>query len=277
MTSLPSFQAMWKADDHSTLQMAACKFPHTSAYFLSPSTHLTNLPPIVQQSLPRRSAFMNGPLFPVISDVQSGISSGHNHNQSGFWSGAGHKSSFTLDRALQQRMDVVTPPTEDPFENLEAQYVEVRASLQSNQPRQTLLQEQQKEVRERMEYLSSLLKPTSTPFSDIEVPKRSRDLSIATIEEDLFTEEIFDDHTEQLPAKKKQRVDNSSNKEKEKRFRTYQAEQWNEKFDDLVRFKNQHRHCCVSHTYSEDPSLVGQSKIGLASDHSIFCFPHRRF
>ena len=40
------------------------------------------------------------------------------------------------------------------------------------------------------------------------------------------------------------------------RFRPYQAEQWTEKFDDLLEFKEIHGHCCVPHSYKENPSLA---------------------
>jgi hypothetical protein len=263
MTSLPSFQAILKGDDHSTFQAPATAFafPCSSGFFMSPTTNLSNLPPLVQMPLPPHTTFQNSPMLPSISGVQTAIHNGysHNHSQSGFWSGECCDKPSLFDQALQQRIDVVTPPTEDTFEIIVSQDDEVRASLQSNQFVQqnqsqgSLLQKQQKEVRERMEYLSSLLRSPTTPGAHTEVPKWSRKLSVATIEGNLIS-------NEQLPAKKKQRADTSSKQELEKRFRTYQADQWNEKFDDLVRFKNKFRHCCVPHSYSGDPTLVGQSK-----------------
>lgn len=264
MTSLPSFRAMLEGDEHSTLQATAFTFPTSSAFLMSP--HLTSFPPLVKQSLPQCSTFMNAPMFPIISGVQNGINSSHSHIQTGFFS-EGDKKYCLPDRALQKRMDVATPTTKETFEINVPQDNEVMAlskssqGTQQSQPQRSLLQEQQKEVRERMEYLSTLLNSASTPDGRTEVPRRSRELSVATDEDDVSPEGIFDHYIEQLPAKKRQRVDPSSKQAAEKRFRTYQAEQWNEKFDDLVRFKNKFRHCCVPHTYPEDPTLVGQLKI----------------
>jgi hypothetical protein len=40
------------------------------------------------------------------------------------------------------------------------------------------------------------------------------------------------------------------------RFRFYQSEQWNDRFDDLVEFRTQHGHCLVPHDFSENPPLA---------------------
>ena len=40
------------------------------------------------------------------------------------------------------------------------------------------------------------------------------------------------------------------------RFRPYQAEQWTEKFDELIEFRKERGHCCVPHTFKENPSLA---------------------
>eukprot|EP00934_Nitzschia_sp_Nitz4_P004095 Nitzschia sp. Nitz4//scaffold29_size155292//152139//153152//NITZ4_002692-RA/size155292-processed-gene-0.32-mRNA-1//1//CDS//3329546550//4085//frame0 len=41
-----------------------------------------------------------------------------------------------------------------------------------------------------------------------------------------------------------------------RRFRPYQSEQWTEKFDELKAFREQRGHCCVPHTFDENPSLA---------------------
>ena len=41
-----------------------------------------------------------------------------------------------------------------------------------------------------------------------------------------------------------------------RRFRPYQAEQWTEKFDELVLFRQERGHCCVPHTFKENPALA---------------------
>jgi hypothetical protein len=40
------------------------------------------------------------------------------------------------------------------------------------------------------------------------------------------------------------------------RFRTYQAEQWSEKFDELIEFMKERGHCSVPHTFEENPALA---------------------
>mmetsp|Transcript_25616 Transcript_25616/g.71571 ORF Transcript_25616/g.71571 Transcript_25616/m.71571 type:complete len:591 (+) Transcript_25616:373-2145(+) len=40
------------------------------------------------------------------------------------------------------------------------------------------------------------------------------------------------------------------------RFRPYQSEQWSEKFDELLEFKKNRGHCCVPHTFEENPALA---------------------
>lgn len=40
------------------------------------------------------------------------------------------------------------------------------------------------------------------------------------------------------------------------RFRPYQAEQWEERFSDLLKYRKQHGHCCVPLSYPENPSLA---------------------
>jgi hypothetical protein len=41
-----------------------------------------------------------------------------------------------------------------------------------------------------------------------------------------------------------------------KRFRQYQAEQWSEKFEELIQFKKVHGHCCVPHTFKPNAGLA---------------------
>ena len=42
----------------------------------------------------------------------------------------------------------------------------------------------------------------------------------------------------------------------DQRFRSYQAEQWNESYADLCFFLDKHGHCQVPHTYSDNPALA---------------------
>jgi hypothetical protein len=64
---------------------------------------------------------------------------------------------------------------------------------------------------------------------------------------------------EQIPAvytplSKKQRMDEEE--DTARRFRPYQAEQWSEKFNELLAFKAERGHCCVPHTFEDNPSLA---------------------
>ena len=59
------------------------------------------------------------------------------------------------------------------------------------------------------------------------------------------------------PANKRQRtMDEEETDETGRRFRPYQAEQWSEKFEELLQFRKLRGHCCVPHTFDENPSLA---------------------
>jgi hypothetical protein len=55
-------------------------------------------------------------------------------------------------------------------------------------------------------------------------------------------------------SNKRQKVEDDD--DAARRFRPYQAEQWSEKFDELITFKNERGHCCVPHTFKENPALA---------------------
>jgi hypothetical protein len=55
-------------------------------------------------------------------------------------------------------------------------------------------------------------------------------------------------------ASKKQRTETPE--EAARRFRPYQAEQWSEKFEELCEFKKNKGHCCVPHTFTDNPALA---------------------
>lgn len=57
-----------------------------------------------------------------------------------------------------------------------------------------------------------------------------------------------------VSSNKKQRTE--TNEEAARRFRPYQAEQWSEKFQELCDFKKNKGHCCVPHTFTENPALA---------------------
>jgi hypothetical protein len=60
------------------------------------------------------------------------------------------------------------------------------------------------------------------------------------------------------PSSKRQRLELEQEEEEDaaRRFRPYQAEQWSEKFEELLAFRAERGHCCVPHTFDENPSLA---------------------
>lgn len=270
MSSLPTLQAMmWNGDDPTTSrQTTVFSFPN-SAFLMSRSSNLSNLSAAPGHKSLSQHPFMNDALFPVFLGMRTGMNGrSHSFNQNGYW------SVGSTDRALHQ-MDVTVTSIDDPLEGFASQHDEVQSSSQVNQglqqrkPQELLLQDQQKKLRERMEYLSSLLN-SSKNESHSETLKRSLELTDTPIKEEPSYDDFPFPDIEQPPAAKRQRVVPSP-KSNDKRFRTYQAEQWNEKFDDLVRFKIKYGHCCVPHTYSEDTTLVRQSQVRWCQELCNFC------
>jgi len=58
------------------------------------------------------------------------------------------------------------------------------------------------------------------------------------------------------PCAKRQRMMEEDDEDAARRFRPYQAEQWTEKFEELLEFRKGRGHCCVPHTFEENPSLA---------------------
>lgn len=61
---------------------------------------------------------------------------------------------------------------------------------------------------------------------------------------------------EMIPCAKRQRMTEEEDEDAARRFRPYQAEQWTEKFEELLEFRKTRGHCCVPHTFEENPSLA---------------------
>ena len=95
-------------------------------------------------------------------------------------------------------------------------------------------------------------------YSNLHSPEASPSLPIGPIAPQITSAgpenkrvlETFDDF---LPNKKQRE---QLPEEDANRFRPYQSEQWSEKFEELCQFKTQKGHCCVPHTYNENPSLA---------------------
>jgi hypothetical protein len=58
-----------------------------------------------------------------------------------------------------------------------------------------------------------------------------------------------------IPSQHEECYDSDDMDPKE-RFRSYQAQQWNERFADLEEFRNKNGHCLVPHNFAENPSLA---------------------
>lgn len=61
--------------------------------------------------------------------------------------------------------------------------------------------------------------------------------------------------SEPMSCPKRQRM-TEEEEDAARRFRPYQAEQWTEKFEELLEFRKLRGHCCVPHTFEENPSLA---------------------
>jgi hypothetical protein len=61
---------------------------------------------------------------------------------------------------------------------------------------------------------------------------------------------------QQPQPSKRQRMAVTAEEDAARRFRPYQADQWSEKFEELLQFKQERGHCCVPHTFKENPSLA---------------------
>jgi Helicase associated domain len=71
----------------------------------------------------------------------------------------------------------------------------------------------------------------------------SDNINFVSSEEDSFTQD--------QPRKRKRNTLNSS-----KKFRPYQAEKWQERFEELLKFRKDEGHCLVPHTYPSNPALA---------------------
>lgn len=61
---------------------------------------------------------------------------------------------------------------------------------------------------------------------------------------------------EPLPKKKRIKRRLSNTNENDTKFRPYQSEKWQERFDELVAFQRKEGHCLVPHTFPENPALA---------------------
>lgn len=80
-------------------------------------------------------------------------------------------------------------------------------------------------------------------FADTNLPDPNTDNHIVSSEEESSVDE--------LPKKKRRISKNYSNK-----FRPYQAEKWQERFDELIEFQKEQGHCLVPHTYPSNAALA---------------------
>jgi hypothetical protein len=143
------------------------------------------------------------------------------------------------------------------------------AAQSSAVPTNQLLQEQHQSLRERMKQLHSLLgetekvaAATSAPVASVTVPTTvgSAPLKRSWEEPSSADLQITEEAQWEDPTPKRRRMSgssmDSSSSGNNNRFKTYQTEQWSEKFEDLMQFRNKQGHCCVPHAFQENPSLA---------------------
>lgn len=75
--------------------------------------------------------------------------------------------------------------------------------------------------------------------------------------------------SERSPAITTQALPHGSNREYRHRFRHYQEEQWLDRFQDLLDYKQQHGHCNVPNIFAPNPPLAQVSKFKRASKQGV--------
>ena len=103
----------------------------------------------------------------------------------------------------------------------------------------------------RGEDLFTPLKPTSDDFSQTLLDILNPAIEIA----DPSSHKRSSDYDFAPPQAKRQRTSQDS-EESQARFRPYQEQQWQIQFQNLLQYKFQNGHCCVPHSYPEDPVLA---------------------
>mmetsp|Transcript_32896 Transcript_32896/g.49648 ORF Transcript_32896/g.49648 Transcript_32896/m.49648 type:complete len:530 (-) Transcript_32896:332-1921(-) len=102
-----------------------------------------------------------------------------------------------------------------------------------------------KSVPTASKYAHSDIQETSSamPLQYASLPEPERDISL-------------DIPIEPLPKKKRIKTKLSNANENDTKFRPYQAEKWQERFDELISFQRKEGHCLVPHTFPENPALA---------------------
>jgi len=65
-----------------------------------------------------------------------------------------------------------------------------------------------------------------------------------------------EDLSVRAPLKKRKSISNTGKTTNGTKFRPYQAEKWQERFDELINFRKDTDHCLVPHTYPTNPALA---------------------
>ena len=169
-----------------------------------------------------------------------------------------------------------TPPTDDIFDDDTNNVIDSSCfepvpltQTQEEQNRFALLEQTLDQVlREENGYLSlgadditttTVATPTTTPVVVSPEPKNNNNKRQIAVSPDAPAPVNKKQKLVQVPTPVLSANNNVNNSEEDdlgRRFRPYQAEAWSEKFDELVAFKQQNSHCCVPHTFQENPSLA---------------------
>lgn len=105
--------------------------------------------------------------------------------------------------------------------------------------------------------LNQVLQMEATPISDSSecqiMPAKRTAASTFLESRDSFSKRPrTQDPNSLFPAS----ISSSDIRPKMNRFRGYQKDQWKDKFEELLEFKKERGHCCVPHTFEENPVLA---------------------
>eukprot|EP00535_Pseudo-nitzschia_heimii_P000558 CAMPEP_0197176544 /NCGR_PEP_ID=MMETSP1423-20130617/2426_1 /TAXON_ID=476441 /ORGANISM="Pseudo-nitzschia heimii, Strain UNC1101" /LENGTH=715 /DNA_ID=CAMNT_0042625925 /DNA_START=180 /DNA_END=2327 /DNA_ORIENTATION=+ len=81
-----------------------------------------------------------------------------------------------------------------------------------------------------------------------------------SIDDKLVRHQSISSHASNNNPSKSNSYATSSSKLKEVKFRAYQAENWTEKFEELLRFREENGHCLVPNCHPENPALAQWTK-----------------
>ncbi|KAL3933401.1 MAG: hypothetical protein SGBAC_010414 [Bacillariaceae sp.] len=126
-----------------------------------------------------------------------------------------------------------------------------RRLVQDNEPRS------QQHSLEGIETLSTLVLPNRSlevsHEGDLEKASSSCLLN-------LMSSDVVIDKPLRSSQSQRKRARSDSSEHTQPRYRSYQNDQWDQRYQDLLKFKEKQGHCHVQHTYQENPALARWAK-----------------